>query len=306
MAKDKRDDNEIEDPDVSDEKKKGVSEEEEYSSSARAAVLEEYYARIKKRVSRRSSIIKLVSLGIGLLLSVAIVSVCAYVYLRVDTIEIEGSTVYSDEEIIAGSGIVLGENIMKVNSERVAAAVGGRMPFIHSVKVTRSLPDKVIIKIYEENPYFYFRVVNQYVVVSSDLKVLKIFDSEDELKGLFPKLKNIKTPDVLYAVVGQPLKLFDSQDAEFIVSLVNELNSSTLGSSISAVDASNRFDMKVTYDDRMVIELGNTKNLSSKLIFADHIIKSFTEDTKGTVNVEDVSSGYAIVDYPNHLIVFEQ
>lgn len=69
------------------------------------------------------------------------------------------------------------------------------------------------------------------------------------------------------------------------------------------MDFSNRFDVKLSYNEgQYQILLGNVSSAELKLSFAAEIIGRFASETKGTVCVDDIRSGYAIVDDPRNLL----
>ena len=60
------------------------------------------------------------------------------------------------------------------------------------------------------------------------------------------------------------------------------------------IDFSSRFDLKVTYADRLTIEFGSVDNIELKLNFALAIMETIDERYHATINVEN-DEAYVII-----------
>lgn len=69
----------------------------------------------------------------------------------VKEVQVKGNSFLSSEEILAKSGVEKGENIFDLDLERVAKSLSGN-PLIEKVKVSRKLPNRIYISVFEKKP----------------------------------------------------------------------------------------------------------------------------------------------------------
>ena len=121
------------------------------------------------------------------------------------------------------------------------------------------------------------------------------------MEALYGTLIPIAIPSIQNAVVGKSLEFLDVRNTKFIPELLYTLDVCEMRDKIYSIDAVSRFDIELNYEDNFVIQLGNTSDFETKLVFAKKIIASFDEGTKGTVCVKDPEKGFAMVDKPENL-----
>lgn len=89
---------------------------------------------------------------LSVLLILAAVVVGSIVFFRVEEVTVTGSTVYTDEEIIAAAGVELGDNLFLINKIQVSRRMIGKLPYIDEVNPRRVLPNKLVFSITECTP----------------------------------------------------------------------------------------------------------------------------------------------------------
>ena len=124
-------------------------------------------------------------------------------------------------------------------------------------------------------------------MVSTNLRVLGRFQTKEQLP---PDAKELRTARISYAVVGYPLRFFESTYAEYLLQVLNTLAESELYPSLSSIDAQYRYDINLYYDNRLEIQIGSVSELASKLQFVQGILADAGNDSKGIIHVNDVKS----------------
>ena len=104
--------------------------------------------RRPRRRGRFGFLYKLLSF---VLILAAIVAGCI-VFFRVEEIIVAGSTVYSNEEIIAASGVEQGDNLFLVGVVQTSRKISEQLPYIDDINIRWNLPDALIITVTECNP----------------------------------------------------------------------------------------------------------------------------------------------------------
>ena len=76
-------------------------------------------------------------------------TVGATVFFRVETVSVTGNQRYTEEEIVAASGIQLGDNLYSLNKVRIDRSLRTSLPYIGELTINRSLPSTVVITVTE-------------------------------------------------------------------------------------------------------------------------------------------------------------
>ena len=103
------------------------------------------HPRSKRRRGRFRGLYKLLSI---LLIAAAGVLACV-VFFRVNSVEVTGNVRYTAAEVIAASGIEMGDNLVVLPRSRVSAAICANLPYVESVSVKKALPDGVVLVVTE-------------------------------------------------------------------------------------------------------------------------------------------------------------
>ena len=101
--------------------------------------------RHRRRRGRFGFLYKLLSF---LVIFAAILVGCV-VFFRVNEVIVTGNSRYSDQEVIAASGVELGDNLFLVNRPQTAQSILQQLPYVENAVPVHRLPDKVELHITE-------------------------------------------------------------------------------------------------------------------------------------------------------------
>ena len=107
-----------------------------------------------------------VILVIGIVLSVTVLFKC-------EKIIVEGTTRYSNEDIINVSNIKYGENIFLANKSSAKKRIEEAYPYIENAKIGFSVPDTITIKVTEAVPEYYIQDGTRFYMISKNSKILE-------------------------------------------------------------------------------------------------------------------------------------
>ena len=99
----------------------------------------------KKRRGRFRFIYKLLSL---VMVAAALVTACV-IFFRVNGIHVEGNSHYTAQDIIAASGIEMGDNLVTMWEPDINDRICGQLPYVQRVVLQRTLPDQITLKVVE-------------------------------------------------------------------------------------------------------------------------------------------------------------
>ncbi len=157
-----------------------------------------------KRKRKRKRSVKLRSM-IYILLFVLIASSGVYFCMEsssfaVDKIEVQGTRFTDDETIINASGILLGDNLFKVNRKSAKTNLEN-LYYVREAKISRVLPSTVRITIVERDPFLILNDNAYYYYLDEDLTIIK-YQATLEIYDV-PLISNVV---VTVAEIGQVIE----------------------------------------------------------------------------------------------------
>lgn len=239
----------------------------------------------KKRIKRNI-------ITVALFITFVLAFVGIYTYAKgapVAEITVEGECAYTSEEIIGAAEVEIGANMFALSEKNINELVSKKLPYVHSVEISRKLPDKLVLTVTPTRERLLFSCGDGYINVDSDGKVLS--------------LKNKKLEDGFYRVYG-----LKSQTAEVGTTfeptaenlekynLAKELVSAMEGEGIilkGTVNLKNTKNVRVLYDGRIMIYLGDCSDLSERISLAGKVLKSpQTEGKTGYIDLRFDKAAY--------------
>ena len=248
----------------------------------------------QRRAIRRRKVHTALTICAALAVVIIFASACVSVFLRIGEISVDGLSRYEEGEIIAASGIDLGQNIYAINKAEIEKAITTSCPYIKSVKIRRNLPDTLSITVYDEEPRYYFELCGEYFVLSESMRVLERTNSMTNLLLDYEQIIKLKTQSVKRAVVGDVFVFDNASYLSYAREMLNTFANSELGRNITLVDFSNRFAIYFVYGDRLRVDVGSIEDINKKITIASRIISKLDARDKGTINVENDPAYYII------------
>ncbi len=212
-------------------------------------------------------------LTVAVVMVFAIVLIVFYCYNRgalVENIIIEGSSIYSAEEIQQAAGISKGKNMLSLRENKVRRELTEKLPYIKDVSIEYDLPDTVIVTVKATTDKYV--IVNQSgsLTLDSDRKVVSETAIEEKSGLFFAEgfdFQRFKSGDT-YKPDGVNAERFEI--LEKLVTLFEE--SKVVETAV--IDLHNTEDVKVTVDGKVAVYFGDCKSLEEKIPYASGIIKT--------------------------------
>lgn len=284
----------------------------------------------KKRRRRRTGRQTLHYLLI-LLAAAAILAILSLtVFFKIEKLEITGNTKYADEEILAQSGVNIGDNLFRVSQSAVEKALMEKFPYIEGVKLKRSFPPRLTLEITQAKPLGAVNTAAGYVVIGRSGKVLEtgvhtLPENVTVVNGMYLSLAEVghrlgevvSKGDITYSAdVASEMEAWRKEKAEkpnakgedkekewrtrsaeseeenfkMLTYLVEAVEETGFGK-ITLVDFSDRLNMRIVYDGRILIELGSEADLPYKLKFVQRLLSDeLPADYQGRLDASTASS----------------
>ncbi len=258
-------------------RKKSKKQKKESDNEATLSSLK-YYKHTKKL--KQLVVHRVLPIALSLVLMIGFV----LYFFRLQHLNFVNLSGYPAEEVFAATGIRKNDFVFSVSASDIEKKLRTEFPYIQRVTVERTLPDTVNLVFEEDCALFYTQIYDEFFVISESMRVLGRYDSREDFDA---GLRAVTLPAVSWAVVGHDLRFFDTSYISFLHSFLAELEMSDIYPEITEMDLSNRFDIIVTYADRLRIFLGDDTYLASNLSFVKSIVAELDEDDTGEINIID-------------------
>ncbi len=266
----------------------------------------------KRRRQKRKRNYTLHYILLFLFLSVTGVILSLTVFFNIETIEVQGSEIYTEEEILSYLEIREGDNLLRIDTGQAEEALLQGLTKADSVNVSRSFPNALRVTVTDGKPSAQLENAGKYYVISQSGRILSVGDAPETGSGIL-----ISGVDLTGAAEGEYVgnvqqRLWEEASAlaeeqkepepekpesvqnlkTFFAALKNAQYSR-----VTAVDLSDDLSLTLYWDNRIQILLGSFSELEYKLSFAKTLLtdEQYAEiigpDAVGTLDVESTSSG---------------
>ncbi len=236
---------------------------------------------VKKRKKKNRIKVLFTALLLLAVLLVAAISVVAYNLFKIETISVEGNTVYEDALIIETAELEVGDSLLFVGEKKLSEKLETALPYISEIEIKRELPTGLIINVtetYEEqlfyrNSKFYSadkngKVLNEYYEKKENLPVT-IVTEEDKLEKGYDYI----AANEMQANLEKSIFAF-AKDKNINVTLVN---------------ATDIYRAYFIIDNKTLVLLGSSSNLDRKLEFLPKTLKSMEENNRNVIDLSNWS-----------------
>lgn len=221
--------------------------------------------------------------GIWLFLGVILLIILAMsIFFVVNDIAVEGNARYSDEEIIAASGLETGENLFFIDRYEAASRIFAELPYVNDAVVSRELPNRVRITITESSAMAYVEAGGKYWVLDQNCKILRTVGA-DELHSLI-RVDGISPVE---PKEGTVLAVDEESGAQlrYLVAILNQLLSRGMWTEVDVIDLADVTSPAFTYQERFTVRLGENSELDYKFGLLQSAIDQLTESDAGTLDL---------------------
>lgn len=222
--------------------------------------------KAKRRRKRGNFVIYYVLLALLAFIIFAILSVT--VLFNAEGIVVEGETIYTDEEIIEVSGFKGDENLIRLSTLGVDKRILKELVSLDSAEVKKEFfPPQIKIIVTPAEPMANFYYAGKNYVISHEGRVMQIESSAAdcmEVIGYQPG-DNV--------VIGDYITAANPEHDQLIKTINAKLEEKEI-EGITKLDISDALAIEMTYDDRVVIIIGNVLQLDEKLTIVKELVSN--------------------------------
>lgn len=206
------------------------------------------------------------------------------VFFKIESVTAVGVDKYPPDEIVAKSGIAIGDNLFRVDSAAAKDKLLAEFPYIEKISVKHKLPNAIQLEITQYKPEGALIDSGELLLITREGKVLErgvLFIPEN-----IPLIKGIDTEN------AQPGKTLgdNSTDALRMLDYLFKAAAETDFGEITNVDLTDIYNMKIIFENRLLLNLGTESALVAKLNFLKEMIQNrLPADAQGLIDASNVS-----------------
>ena len=267
----------------------------------------------KKRRKRLSAYIVYYVI-FGILAAVILAVLSTTVLFNLSKYRITGETVYTEQQIIDAAGVNAGDNLILMDVGAVRQRLIDKLPYVDKVEVRRNIftcaleinlnPATAIANVKKNNVYYL--VSENGRIMNADLKtpdkkcvVVTGFDPEYASSGDFLSVTDEGSRNMLSKLL-RAVKTYDGiddedeyeaqQKYENVFMLIGLCKDVGISDHITTIDITSIYSIKLTYDNKLTLELGDVTDAALKLTVAKNLIeKGEFDGEKGTLILSQLS-----------------
>ncbi len=240
------------------------------------------------RRKRRSNLNTYYALAV-VFVAIIVLILCMTVFFNVKTINIQGVSLYTTEQILAVGGVNNGVNLIRTDTDAVETRLKNTLVYIDDVQVSRKYPSELEIQVTEAVKAAQIEQDGRYYILSESGRILEAdvpLDSE---------LTLIKGFELISLEPGSELESQDEFKTRILEEIVSEIKVLEF-ENINEIDLTDRTDIRMTYDNRIEIQLGSSVDIEHKLSHIKAVIdKSLSDSYEGTLRYNGVDSGISAI-----------
>ncbi len=243
----------------------------------------ENIGKLKKREQIRCIVFRAFLL---LSISAVMITLICSSFFKIDNVRINGSERYEKEKIVRQAGVT-GKNLIFLDEDELEEKLKAEFPYIKKVDVKKNYPNGITLEVTDNEASYYCSVGGEYCILSAELDVLETNADEADLSRLVKlELENIKS-----ARAGKKLVLDDEAKLEEMSGLTKKISTHRIFDKVTQVDFDKTDGIKLSYDSRLTVVLGNDEEIDVKMTLACAYIDTIADSECGVVYANSTKTG---------------
>lgn len=209
------------------------------------------------------------------------------VFFRVNEVEVEGLSRYTQEEIVSASGIEQGDNMFLLNKFEIQDQIGTQLIYVDQVRMRRKLPSTIHIEVLECVPAAVLEDKNTgtWWLVSTKGKLLE--ENADP-----NSMMQIVGLSLVEPKLGEMMQVDESQriQKQSMEELLTAMNQRGLLEQGQRIDLSSASVLKMWYADRLEVRLKLASDFDYQMrvlstVMEDYVLAKWDAEDTGTLDI---------------------
>lgn len=205
------------------------------------------------------------------------------VFFKADHIEVSGNKRYTEEEVIAASGVKKGANLYFLNKYDIAETINSKLSYVEGVRIHRELPDTLCIEITECQDHLVikqgkkaWRVCHSGKIVDC-VNLSQVSGKDTVITGL-----TLRKPEV-----GAPISVKEEEQLARtqLLELTSQLRSKKMLKDVQEIHLEDPKIITIRYLDRFNVEFLWDADFDYKLNFLLAVVDKLEDYERGTLKL---------------------
>lgn len=208
----------------------------------------------------------------------------ATMFFRVERVVTDGNVRYTDEELVAASGVQQGDNLALLNKYEIKKAIFEQLPYVETVSISRSYPDVLVLSVTESAAACAIPDGDGVWLMSSGGKLLEYTAQADEALVTGCALES--------PTVGSEAAFTeeDSYKRSYLLALLRAAEEQQLISQLGAIDLTDGGHISFTYAARFTVKLPWDADMERSLRAVQKIVSEKLESNEtGTIDLMNLA-----------------
>jgi len=211
----------------------------------------------------------------------AIVAALA-LFFKVEKIQVEGAERYTPEEVIAASGVSVGDNLFLMDKYEVAARIHGALNYVETVQISRDLPSTLRITVTECQSTVAVEQDNMAWLISGTGKIVDTVTIDGARDYALVTGLTLKKPQL-----GKTIEADSDNElaCRTLLKLLELLYDKNMLSDIQTIRLEDASHITVRYLDRFTVVIPWNADLNYKLDYLLAVVEKLEDNERGTINM---------------------
>lgn len=238
-----------------------------------------------RRRGRFGGLYKLLSF---LIIFTAILVGCV-AFFRVNEIRVVGNSRYSAEEVIAASGVELGDNLFLVNRPQTANAIMKRLPYVEAATPVHVLPDTVELRITESRAVAAVEAENSWWLMNAGGKLLE--QGDRSLSTGYPIVQGF-TPEVPAVGVRMAAAIEDQSRLDGLKGLLTALEGRGMAENVKEfIDLTSSNAIRFDYGEDLTVVVPMSGDFDRRVFSLQRVLETFAQRGERVTGTLDLTYG---------------
>lgn len=245
----------------------------------------------RRRRGRASFPLKLLCLAVVLAALVGAMTM----FFRVERVVTDGNVRYTDEELVAASGVQQGDNLVLLNKYEIKKAIFEQLPYVETVSISRSYPDTLVLAVTESTAACAIPDGDGVWLMSSGGKLLE--QTAQAESAVLVAGCALESP-----AVGEEAAFSqeDSYKRSYLLALLRAAEEQQLIPQLGTIDLTDGGHIELTYAARFTVKLPWDADMERSLRAVQKIVSEKLESNEtGTIDLMNLAGEGRAYFIPN-------
>ena len=208
----------------------------------------------------------------------AIVAALA-LFFKVENIEVQGAERYTQEEVVAASGVEIGSNLFLMDKYDVASRIRSELSYVETVQIIRKLPSTLSITVTESKTAMAIEQEDVLWLISGTGKLV---DTVTAGTKDYPTITGLTLKDPR---IGSTLQAENEEAGRVLLDMLQRLREKEMLGDVQAIHMEDASVITMRYLNRFTVQIPWNADMDYKFNYLLAVVERLEDNEKGTINM---------------------